>query len=81
MAEEGLKTTPNHLIHVGRPIPFDTEVFLKRLDVLTQACYQNCEDSIRRMVAEIVLTYHPAEVHGKGEAYTELMKEAAAAEE
>lgn len=84
MAEEGLKTTPNHLIHVGRPIPFDTEVFLKQLDVLTQACYENREDIIRKMVAEIVPTYHPAGEHGsadKGEVYEELLKEAAAAEE
>lgn len=84
MAEEGMKTTPNHLIHVGRPIPFDTEVFLKQLGVLTQACYENREDNIRKMVAEIVPTYHPAGVHGcmeKGEAYAELMREVAAAEE
>ena len=25
MSEEGLKTTPNHLIHIGSPIPFDTD--------------------------------------------------------
>ena len=25
MAEEGMNTTPNKLIHIGSPIPFDTE--------------------------------------------------------
>ena len=28
MAEEGIKKTDNELIHIGKPIPFDTEVFL-----------------------------------------------------
>lgn len=84
MAEEGLKKTPNHLIHVGHPIPFDVEVFLKQLEKLTQASYENREDSIRKMVTEIVPPYHPAGKHGcmkKGEVYEELLKEAAAAEE
>lgn len=27
MAEEGLKRTPNKLIHIGNPIPFDTAEF------------------------------------------------------
>lgn len=84
MAEEGLKTTPNHLIHIGRPILFDMEVFLKQLDELTKSCYENREDNIRKMVAEIVHTYHPAGEQGgteKGEIRAELMKEIAVAEE
>lgn len=31
MAEEGLKKTQNDLIHIGCPIPFDIEIFLKDL--------------------------------------------------
>lgn len=27
MSEEGLRTTPNQLIHIGSPIRFDTDVF------------------------------------------------------
>ena len=37
MAEEGLKKTENELIHIGCPIPFDIEEFLKELDALTEA--------------------------------------------
>ena len=29
MAEEGLKTTPNHLIHIGMPIAFDNDEFIE----------------------------------------------------
>lgn len=79
-----MKTTPNHLIHIGCPIPFDEEKFLEELAVLVEACYENREDSIREMVADIVPTYHPAGVNGctlKGDAYEELMKEVAAAQE
>lgn len=39
MAEEGLKKTKNDLIHIGCPIPFDIEVFLKQLDGLMEAIY------------------------------------------
>lgn len=31
MAEEGLKKTDNDLIHIGQPIPFDTENSLDSL--------------------------------------------------
>ena len=71
MAEEGLKNTPNELIHIGCPIPFDTDVFLKQLEKLMVACYENC-DNIRELVEEIVTTYHPAGKNGseaKGAAY------------
>ena len=32
MAEEGLKKTRNELIHIGCPIPFEIETFLKELE-------------------------------------------------
>ena len=41
MAEEGLKKTENELIHIGCPIPFDIEEFLKELDALTEAAYND----------------------------------------
>ncbi len=59
MAEEGLRKTQNDLIHVGCPIPFDTERFLAQLEDLMNAAYQNRRD-IRTRVAEMVSTYHPA---------------------
>lgn len=58
MAEEGLKKTKNELIHIGCPIPFDIEVFLKQLDGLLEAAYKNKED-MRERVMEVVSTYHP----------------------
>lgn len=73
MAEEGLKNTPNHLIHIGCPIPFDMDKFIGQLKGLMVASYENSED-IRRLVEEIVPTYHPAGKHGseaKGKAYEE----------
>lgn len=77
MSEEGMRTTPNHLIHIGRPIPFDTDEFLQRLQTLMTAAYDGREDIIRALVAEVVPTYHPAGEHGseaKTEAYTQQMK-------
>ncbi len=56
MAEEGMKTTPNHLIHIGCPVEFDTDVFLGRLERLVRLCYEN-DENIRDCVKEIVPTY------------------------
>ena len=60
MAEEGLKKTENDLIHIGCPIPFDAETFLKQVEVLLQACYENSQE-IKTIVAEIVPTYRQTE--------------------
>ena len=59
MAEEGLKRTKNDLIHIGCPIPFDTDEFLKELEGLMEAAYKN-RDDIRERVQKVVSTYHPA---------------------
>ena len=61
MAEEGMKTTPNQLIHIGCPIPFDEDAFLRQLQGLLEAAYDGQEMQIRRMVTEVVTTYVPAE--------------------
>ena len=59
MAEEGLTSTENDLIHIGKPIDFDEEVFLKQLDELRSVmAHESCD--IRRYVRGIVTTYHPA---------------------
>lgn len=60
MAEEGLQKTDNDLIHIGNPIPFNEEEFLKELENLTVTAYANKEIIIRRLVEKIVTTYHPA---------------------
>ena len=81
MSEEGMKKTPNELIHIGSPIPFDVEKLLEQLSGIMSDAYENRAD-IRERVAAIVKTYHPAGEHGsekKGEVYEELMREAAAA--
>ena len=77
MAEEGLKNTPNRLIHIGCPIPFDMDKFITQLDELMVASYKN-KDNIRELVEAIVPTYHPAGEHGseaKGKAYEEQRKQ------
>jgi len=60
MAEEGLKKTPNNLIHIGCPIPFETDEFLGQLEELTATAYRNDEEGIRKLVEKIVTTYKPA---------------------
>lgn len=80
MAEEGLKKTPNDLIHIGCPIPFEIETFLKELEILMDMAYTNAEN-IREKVAEVVTTYHPVGEHGsekKGEVYERLLGEESA---
>ena len=59
MAEEGLMTTPNKLIHIGKPIPFDEDAFLAGLRPLMEAAYAN-DENIRNLVKGAVSTYHPA---------------------
>lgn len=58
MAEEGLKKTDNKLVHIGKPVPFDTEIFLKQLEELAWASYENSNDIVS-MVERIVPTFHP----------------------
>ncbi len=59
MAEEGLSTTPNNLIHIGKPIAFDEEEFLRRLPELMDTAYDN-RDEVRELMKEMVSTFHPA---------------------
>jgi FlaA1/EpsC-like NDP-sugar epimerase len=76
MLEEGMRTTPNNLIHIGMPIPFDTETFLLQLQMLMNAAYDQ-RDNICELVAQVVPTYHPAGENGseeKGEAFEKQMK-------
>ena len=66
MSEEGLRTTPNHLIHIGSPIPFDVDPFLKNLTELMNVAYDGDEQKTRDLVMQTVPTYHPAGRHGAG---------------
>ena len=66
MAEEGLRKTKNDLIFIGCPIPFDANSFLNRLEELMQASYSN-KKNIRSLVAQMVSTYHPADMNPEPE--------------
>ena len=57
MKEEGLKGTENELIHIGRPLEFQEEEFLKDLEELYQEAYAET-DQMKRIVKKIVPTYH-----------------------
>lgn len=59
MSEEGMETTKNQLIHIGCPIIFDHDEFLKDLQDLMQIAYTK-PDKVQEKVEKIVPTYHPA---------------------
>lgn len=61
MAEEGLEDTENSRIHIGKPLCFDVDSFLEKVDGLMEVAYKNKEGEIREMVKDIVDTYKPAE--------------------
>ena len=57
MDEEGLRSTENRLIHIGRPLEMVEEDFLRQLEALECACNTNSED-IFALVGQIVTSYH-----------------------
>lgn len=57
MDEEGLKATENKLIHIGKPIEFDEELFIKKLADLYKEAYAET-DQMKYIVHDIVPTYH-----------------------
>ncbi len=58
MEEEGLKETPNKLIHIGQPIKIK-EDFLADLEQLIAIAQKN-EGDIKKWTAKMVTTYKPA---------------------
>ena len=58
MAEEGLEKTPNDLIHIGHPVQFSHDEFLKQLQRLIDTAQTNSDDIIQ-LVEEVVTTYKP----------------------
>ncbi len=80
MDEEGMKKTPNQLIHIGSPIAFDEDYFLQQLQLLMEVSYEGQTDRIRQLVASVVPTYKAAGEHGseeKGEAFQKQMRQIA----
>ncbi len=64
MDEEGLEETANKKIHIGKPIDFDENKFLNQLEELKVLCYDETVD-IRKVVQEMVSTYHPKTIEAK----------------
>ena len=58
MAEEGLQDTQHSLIHIGKPLAFDEEEYLRQLEDLKKVVKLE-PDAIRRRIKEIVPTYQP----------------------
>ena len=56
MKEEGMQDTANNLIHIGKPIEMDDELFKKQLELLDQASRSEVSD-MKDIVAQIVPTY------------------------
>ena len=56
MDEEELGSTKNALIHVGKPIEFNSDLFRKKLDELYDAAYAESDD-IKQLVSDVVSTY------------------------
>lgn len=60
MDEEGLRHTPNKMIHIGNPIEFDEDEFYFKLAKLKDISYKEVGD-IKEMIRNIVPTYVPVE--------------------
>ena len=61
MDEEGLKETPNKLIHIGKPINMNYDKFMEDLKNLMIAA-NNDSETIKKTVSSIVPTYNPKNV-------------------
>ena len=60
MDEEGLQSTDNELIHIGKPIDFDEELFIHQLEELDELSRMDSL-KIKEKVMEVVPTYHMKE--------------------
>lgn len=58
MAEEGLQSTANELIYIGKPIEMDCKKFLKQLDQLIYVADKN-SDEIKTELRKVCDTYVP----------------------
>ena len=67
MAEEGLRTTENHLIHIANPIPLDADKLFADLRDLMNAAYANKEEKIKELLKQTVPTYHPEKAGEAGQ--------------
>ena len=56
MEEEGLQDTANRMIHIGKPIDFDEELFLRQLDEIKDYVVTEPSD-IKQKIQQMVPTY------------------------
>ena len=70
MDEEGLQSTKNNRIFIGKPIEMDYERFERYLSVLDEAAWKE-EDDIRKIVQRMVPGYHYQDDGGSAEAEDE----------
>ena len=56
--EEGIRSTANQLIHIGKPLDIDEQTFRAQLEELEALCHQPDGD-VRPLLREIVPTYQP----------------------
>ena len=56
--EEGIRSTANQLIHIGKPLEIDEDGFRSQLAALEVLCHQPDGD-VRPLLREIVPTYQP----------------------
>ena len=61
MDEEGLTDTENEMIHIGKPIALNEEVFFEQLRELREATRKDLP-TIKKVVADIVPTYTPQNI-------------------
>ena len=61
MAEEGLKTTENKKILIGKPIPFEYDSFFVELKKLLEAAYDENEAGVYELTKAVVTTFHPTD--------------------
>ena len=60
MDEEGMKDTPNKLIHIGHPIEMNDEQFLQQIHRLDHVSKEEVDPmEMKRVVSEVVTTYKP----------------------
>lgn len=62
MNEEGLKSTENKKIHIGKPIEFSEEEFFSHLRRIYYAANHNNKDEVEAIIAEMIPTYHHEKV-------------------
>ena len=54
--EEGLQKTPNNLIFIGKPIPFDENEFFEKLVDLKETAYED-DPEMKMVVKDLIPSY------------------------